>query len=150
MAQSLSSIYVHLTFSTSGRRLYLDEHVRNIVFPYIVGIMKHKHAPVLEIGGADEHLHILFRLPKDIALMHLIRIVKQESSKHIKQVMPGSRLFAWQTGYCALSVSPSGVESVRRYIRNQERHHRTRSYRDEVLRMLRDSGTDYDERYLWD
>lgn len=55
MAQSLGNIFVHLTFSTYCRRLYLDENVREIVFPYLTGIMKNKNAAVLEIGGADDH-----------------------------------------------------------------------------------------------
>ncbi|MFZ1728595.1 MAG: transposase [Bacteroidota bacterium] len=150
MAQSLSDVYIHLTFSTYLRRLYLDAESRSLIFPYVVTILKNLRAPVLQIGGADEHIHILFRLPKDARLMDLIRIVKSDATKFLKTKGVKHQNFGWQAGYCALSVSPRSIDTVIRYISNQEKHHRTESYQDEVLRMLRESNTDFDERYLWD
>jgi REP element-mobilizing transposase RayT len=150
MAQSLSDIYIHLTFSTYLRRLHLDMESRNNVFAYINGIMKNLHAAVLQIGGVEDHIHILFRLPKDIALMDIIRNVKGSSSKMLRSGGLKHRTFAWQAGYCAISVSPRAVDVVTRYIANQEKHHLTESYKEELLRMLREANMDFDERYLWD
>ncbi len=56
--------------------------------------------------------------------------------------------FAWQEGYAAITVSPSSLEEVRRYIENQKEHHRERSFRDELKIMLQRSGVKFDERYL--
>ena len=150
MAQSLSQIYIHLTFSTFMRKEDLDAEARNTIIPYIAGILKNQGAPALQIGGADDHLHILFRMPKDKTLMNLIQLLKKDSSKFIKTKGAKYASFRWQRGYCGISVSPPILPRVIRYIKNQEKHHRTKSYREEVLRMLNDAGIEYDERYLFD
>lgn len=150
MAQSLADVCIHLTFSTIMRRLYLDGESRARLFPYINTILKNLGATVLQIGGADEHVHILFRLPKDIPLMKIIQNVKGTSSRFLKTLGAKHRVFAWQAGYCAFSVSPRSLDSVIRYIANQEKHHRTESYQQEVLRMLKEANMEFDENYLWD
>ena len=58
--------------------------------------------------------------------------------------------FAWQKGYGAFSVSPSLAETVKTYVRNQEEHHRRRSFDDEFLALLRKSGIEFDGRYVFD
>ncbi|MFZ1730654.1 MAG: IS200/IS605 family transposase [Bacteroidota bacterium] len=145
MAHAFSDIYIHLTFSTYRRHLYLGKDARDFIFPYMIGIMNNLNAPVLRIGGADEHVHILFRMPKDRTLMELIMKVKANSSRHIKTKGTDCEIFSWQEGYCAISVSPSAVDRVSRYIDNQEKHHQTRSYRDEILSMLRNGNINLDE-----
>ena len=61
----------------------------------------------------------------------------------------GVKAFAWQEGCAAFTVSPSQVAKVTQYIANQVEHHRRRSFQDEYLALLRSSGVDFDERYLW-
>ena len=61
----------------------------------------------------------------------------------------GVRVFSWQEGYGAFTVSPSHAEEIRRYIANQEEHHRVRSFQEEYLDLLREHGVEYTERYLW-
>ena len=56
--------------------------------------------------------------------------------------------FAWQEGYGAFTVSPSEREAVRRYIEQQAEHHRTRTFREEYLELVRRSGVEFDERYV--
>ncbi len=60
------------------------------------------------------------------------------------------RLFFWQRGYSAFSVSPSQLEAVVRYVERQEEHHRSHSFQDEYRELLRKHGIEFDERYLWD
>jgi putative transposase len=80
----------------------------------------------------------------------LIRELKRESSKWIKQKDPRLRTFQWQEGYGAFSVSPSHVKRLRAYIANQEAHHRKESFQDEFRRILQKYDVEYDERYVWD
>jgi len=58
--------------------------------------------------------------------------------------------FGWQNGYGAFSVSESRMAAVRKYIRSQEAHHAHRTYRDELVALLRRHHIDYDEKYLLD
>ena len=46
------------------------------------------------------------------------------------------RLFQWQNGYGAFSVSESSKDTVVRYIENQAEHHRVRSFQEEFLELL--------------
>ena len=56
--------------------------------------------------------------------------------------------FARQEGYSAFTVSPTAREAVRRYIANQEEHHRGRTFREELIELLEKAGVEYDPEYL--
>ena len=71
-------------------------------------------------------------------------------SKWIKEQSRHLQAFAWQNGYGAFSVSPSHLRGLRKYIVGQEEHHRRESFQDELRRLLRKYGVEYDERYVWD
>lgn len=76
--------------------------------------------------------------------------LKRESSKWLKTKDPAFWNFHWQDGYGAFSISPAHVEALREYIANQEEHHWTESFQDELRRLLQKYGLEYDEQYLWD
>ena len=63
--------------------------------------------------------------------------------------MVGQKKFEWQSGYLGLTVSPSQIERVKRYVLNQEQHHRRQTFQEEYLELLKLSAIDYDERYVW-
>jgi hypothetical protein len=88
-------------------------------------------------------------MPATMALSDLVRTIKSNSSKWIHENRNRPK-FAWQMGYSAFSVSRSGVDSVIRYIRNQEAHHRRVSYQDEVRAFLKKHGMTCDERHMWE
>ncbi len=63
---------------------------------------------------------------------------------------PAFASFHWQNGYGAFSASQSQVAQVRRYIEQQEHHHRTMTFEDEFRLLLQRFHIEYDERYVWD
>ena len=150
MAQSLATIVVHLVFSTASRRPYLDSNLRPDLFAYLSGIIKKSSSNVYEIGGIEDHVHILCTLPRTISLAKLVENLKRSSSKWLKTIDKSLEYFAWQGGYGAFSVSPTNIPAVRRYIKNQEQHHRKSNFKSELLALLNGSGTQYDPKYLWD
>jgi len=95
-------------------------------------------------------VHILNRLGRTIDLAALVREIKRESSKWIKENDPRLRGFQWQAGYGAFSISPSHVDALVRYIEDQEEHHRVVSFQDEFRRICKKYGVEIDERYVWD
>ncbi len=99
------------------------------------------------VGGMADHVHLLVELRATLALADFMRELKKASSMWVHETMPQSR-FAWQEGYAAFTVSASGIDEVRRYIENQEEHHRERSFREELKIMLQRSGVAFEERYL--
>jgi putative transposase len=116
----------------------------------MVGICDNLGSPSLRTGGVNDHVHILCRFGKTIDLASLIRDLIRDSSKWIKEENPKLEDFYWQQGYGAFSVSPSHVELLKKYIANQEEHHKTESFRDEFRRLCKKYGVPIDERYVWD
>jgi REP element-mobilizing transposase RayT len=151
MPQSLVQIYVHIVFSTKGRAPFLrDTAFRDRVHAYLVGICENQESPSLRVGGVEDHVHLLCRLSKTLDVSTLIRELKRDSSKWIKQENLRLGDFHWQNGYGAFSVSPSHVEGLIEYILNQEAHHRQESFQDEFRRLCKKYGIEVDERYVWD
>ena len=82
--------------------------------------------------------------------MDLIEKIKTSSSKWIKTKGARFSEFYWQHGYGGFSVNPQQVEVVRKYIRNQENHHKKITFQDEYRAFLKKYDVEYDERYVWD
>ena len=148
MAHTFTTLLTHVVFSTSERRPFLSETMRHDVHAYIGGILKQLHAFPIAIGGTSDHLHVLTRLPADLSVADCLRVVKSNSSRWIKERWPERRLFSWQGGYGAFSVSESNRDAVIRYIQDQEQHHQRISYEDEFLALLKKHGVDFDELYV--
>jgi REP element-mobilizing transposase RayT len=151
MPQSLAQIYMHLVFSTKNRQPFLkDCDLRSRLHAYMSGICKNLNCPSLQIGGVEDHVHILCRFGKTIEIQNLLRDLKRDSSAWVKTQMPSLAEFHWQAGYGAFSVSPAHIEALIRYIASQEEHHRHVSYQDEFRRICKKYGVEFDERYAWD
>ena len=151
MSQSLSQIYLHLVFSTKHRQPFLrDEALRAEMHKYLGGACRDLKCPSLVVGGVEDHVHILCRLSKTMAVSDLLAELKRESSKWIKTKDAKLSKFYWQDGYGAFSISPSHVDALKQYIANQAEHHRRESFQDEFRRLLRKYELECDERYVWD
>ena len=150
MSQSLASIALHIIFSTQARLPFLKPEYRPSLFSYLAGIAKGESSYVYEIGGIEDHVHILCSLPRTISPAKLVELIKKSSSKWLKTQSHDLIPFAWQSGYGAFSVSASQIDCVREYIRNQESHHRQGTFQNELMTLLHASNISYDERYLWD
>jgi REP element-mobilizing transposase RayT len=99
------------------------------------------------IGGVADHVHLLVGLKATHCLADVMRELKKASSVWVHEEI-GLRAFAWQEGYAAFTVSATARAAVRRYISNQEEHHRTKSSREELLELLERAGIEYDARYF--
>lgn len=149
MSQSLSKVYVHITFSTKDRQNLIDENIRESLFQYIGGVCKGLECNPVQVGGYTDHVHILCLLSRKISQMDLLEEIKKHSSKWIKTQGNQYSNFYWQDGYGIFSVNPTQVNVVVEYIRNQAEHHRTASFQDELRAFLKKYNIEYDERYLW-
>ena len=122
--------------------------LRGRLWPYLGGIAKQNQIKAFAIGGASDHVPVLLSLPATLSLAKAMQLLKGNSSKWIRETFPKMRAFAWQEGYGAFSVGVSGVDATVAYIRNQAEHHRTRSFREEYMAMLKKHGFAYEESRL--
>ncbi len=101
----------------------------------------------LQVGGVEDHVHLLVGLKATHCLSNVLRELKRTSSIWVHTEI-GEKRFAWQEGYSAITVSPSACQSVRAYIKNQREHHQQKSFREELIELLLRAGIEYDARYL--
>jgi len=106
--------------------------------------------PAHKIGGTADHVHIALSLARTVIIADLVRTIKADSSKWIKAQRESLSGFAWQNGYGAFSIGQSQLDSLRRYIAQQNEHHRVRTFQEEFREFLRRYNVKYDERYVWD
>ena len=149
MSQSLSKLYVHAVFHVKYNSPKIRRQDKNELYAYMGAIIKDNQSVPIIINGVENHVHILFVLSKNIALAKIMEEIKRHSSRWIKTKGNYYSQFAWQGGYGGFSVSPSLHDKTKRYIRNQQEHHRKMTFKEEYLMFLKEYGVEYDERYLW-
>ena len=149
MAQSLSKLYVHIIFHVKSTFQQIRKEDRNELYSYIGSTIKQNGSIPIVINGVGNHVHVLCIMSKNIALSKLVEEIKKNSSRWIKTKDSYYQKFAWQGGYTGFSVSQSVHDKTKKYIENQEEHHKRMSYQDEVKLFLEEYGIGYEEEYLW-
>jgi REP-associated tyrosine transposase len=137
MSHTFAANFVHCVFSTKERRATIPAELQETLWAYLVGIANHLGFDLLAVGGMPDHVHLLIALPPRIPLAEAVQKLKANSSRWLGE--QGLK-FEWQKGYGAFSVSPSLLNTVKAYIRQQPDHHRRRNYDEEFAALLRKSG----------
>lgn len=150
MPQSLTKLYAHLIFSTKNRQSFLDDAIRPRVHAYLATIIRGMDSPWVVVGGVADHVHILFDIGKMHSPVEIVEQTKRESSKFIKTLGEKYTGFYWQRGYGMFSVGPAHRDEAEEYVRNQEEHHRVKTFQEEFRAFLIRYGIEYDEQYVWD
>jgi REP-associated tyrosine transposase len=150
MAHTLTNLLAHIIFSTKDRVSSIKTGIATDLHAYIGGIAREAHATALVVNGTTDHVHVLARLSAALAVADFVRLIKSNSSKWLHETHANQRLFGWQNGYAAFSVSESNTHSVIRYIAEQERHHQHMTFQEELLQYLKKNNIEYDERFIWE
>lgn len=148
MANTYSQITIHVVFAVKNRENFITKEWRDDLQKYISGIITNKGAKSLAVGGWKDHVHILFGMPVTTSISDFMSVIKANSSGWVNDHGFVKGKFQWQAGYGAFSFSKSHRDIVIKYIMNQEEHHRTKSFKEEYLKMLHDF--EYDEKYLFE
>src|SRR6185295_17221619 len=150
MANTFSQIYIQTVFAVSNRQSLIKPEFKEELYKYITGIVRNHGQKLIAINGVADHLHMLIGLRPAIALADLVQEVKVDSSKFVnkKQLVRGR--FSWQEGYGAFSYGHSQLDTIIRYIQNQEKHHQKSSFRSEYLTLLRKFDIAFEEKYVFE
>ena len=149
MAQSLSKLFVHIIYHIKTSSVKIRKEDKNDLYAYIGTVIKSKDSIPILINGMEDHIHILCVMSKNIALAKLVEEIKGNSSRWIKAFDPYYHGFFWQGGYGGFSVSPSLYDKTKRYIENQEEHHKKMTFQEEYRMFLNEYGIKFDEQYVW-
>ncbi|MBK8808081.1 MAG: IS200/IS605 family transposase [Bacteroidales bacterium] len=150
MANTYTQINIHAIFAVKGRENVITEKFRDELFKYISGMLKNIGQYPLAVNGYRDHIHVFFELHPTKALSEIIGQVKANSSKWINDKHKVLGKFAWQEGYGGFSYSRSQRDDVINYIINQEKHHKTSSFRDEYMNLLKKFEIDFKDEYVFE
>jgi REP element-mobilizing transposase RayT len=149
MANTYSQIYIQTVFSVSNRISLITPSFKEDLYKYISGIVTNQNQQLIANGMSD-HIHILIGLKPTIALADLVRDIKCDSTKHTNKNKWLRGKFSWQEGYGAFSYGHSQLDTITRYIQNQEKHHSRRSFRNEYLTLLRKFHIAFEDKYVFE
>jgi len=149
MANTYTQIYIHVVFAAEGRQNLIEARHNDELQKYITGIVARRKQKLIAINNMPDHLHLLVGLTPEISLSDLLRDIKAGSSKFINERHWVKGRFSWQEGFGAFSHSRSQLDTVVRYIENQQKHHARKSFRDEYTELLEKFEVDYDPRYIF-
>lgn len=143
-----TQIIYQIVFGTRDRAKTLHKNNREDLFRYISGVIQKKDCHLYQIGGVEDHIHIVTPLHPLVPLASLVKDVKMASADFIKrtQLFPGFE--GWQGGYGAFTYSMKDKDRVVDYVKNQEEHHRHIDFREEYIQILDSQDIAFDEKYL--
>jgi putative transposase len=145
-------VYIHFVWSTKDREpLLATKEIRQIVWQHILENAREKGIFVDFVSGYADHCHCLVSLGGDQTIQKIMQLIKGESSFWINKQGLLSELplalasgetpkFEWQDEYFAVSVSESMIDRVRNYIKNQEEHHKKKTFQEEYDEFIEKYG----------
>jgi len=150
MADTFSQSYFHLVFAVKRRDALIKKEWKDDLEKYITGIIhNHKHK-VYAIGSMPDHIHIFISYNLNHRIPDLVNEVKTSSNKWIKEKRLSKHRFSWQNGYGAFTHSHTQIDQVVKYVMNQEKHHKKKSFREEYLEFLHRNEIQYSEEHLFE
>ncbi len=150
MPNTYSQISIQVVFAVKGRENIITADFRDRLHEYITGIMAGNQQKPLAVNGWKDHVHAFFGMQPTVCISDIVRDIKAGSSKWINDHHLVKGEFRWQDGYGAFSYSKSQRDSVINYIISQEHHHRSKTFREEYLDLLRKSEIEFNEKYLFE
>ena len=150
MANTYRQLYIHLVFSVKHREALIRKDWKDELEKYIGGIITNQTHKLLAIGAMPDHIHIFIGYNPTSLIPDLVEEIKTSSNDWIKLRKFSRFKFDWQKGYGAFSHSHSQLDTVIKYILNQEKHHKKRSFKKEYIEMLINYEVRYEDKYLFD
>lgn len=148
MANTYTQIHIQVVFAVQNRQSLIKNEWKDELYKYITGIIQNHNHKLLQINGMPDHIHILFGIRPKQSLSDLMKQVKQDSSKWINSKGFVHGKFSWQAGFGAFSYAKSDISNVINYIKNQEQHHKSITFQNEYLHLLKEFNIEYDERHI--
>lgn len=143
-----TQILYQIVFSTKYRERTLAKESRSELFKDIWGILKNKKCHLYRVNGVEDHLHIITSLHPTIALSNLVKDIKLGSTSMIKEQKIFPTFNGWQDGYAAFTYSIDAKDNLIEYVKNQEEHHKSQTFQEELKELLLENRIEFDEKYL--
>ena len=149
MANTYHQIYLQVVFAVKYRNAVIDKAWRSQLLGVIGNLINEANCKTIIVNGVEDHIHCFVGLKPVVSVSELMKTVKAKSSKYINDHSLTANRFEWQEGYGVFSYHQSLVDTVFKYIQNQEEHHRMQSFSEEYLGLLKEFKVEYDEQYIF-
>lgn len=149
MANTYHQIYLQTVFAVKYRNALLDKAWRSQVFGVIGNLINETKCKTIIVNGMEDHVHCFLGLKPAISIAELMKAVKAKSSKYINDHQLTRERFEWQEGYGVFSYRQSDLDSIFKYIQNQEEHHKIKTFKDEYIDLLKEFNVTYDKQYIF-
>jgi len=150
MSDTFIQNYIHIVIAVRGRDSLISPIWKDRLYAYITGIIQNNGHKLMIINGVADHVHIFISLKPTQSISDLVMNVKRDSSSWINSHHFVAGKFQWQNGYGAFSYSHSQVNGVVKYILNQEKHHKKKTFREEYINILKAFKIEYNPKYLFE
>jgi putative transposase len=149
MPNTFIQLHIHFVFAVKYRVSVIQSSWEEELHKYITGIVQQNGHKMIAINSAIDHIHLFVGLNPKQSISDLMRLVKGDSSEFVNKKGFTKRKFQWQDGYGAFSNSHSQIDAVVKYIMGQKEHHQRKTFKEEYLKILKDYGIEYDEKYIF-
>jgi REP element-mobilizing transposase RayT len=149
MANTFTQIHLQLVFAVQYRASIIHQSWKDELYKYMTGIVQnHKHKLII-VSGMPDHVHLLIGMRPAQSLSELMQDIKGSSSTWINERKFTKTRFQWQEGYGAFSYSKRELPVIIDYIKNQEEHHRQKTFLEEYKELLQEFEIAFDEKYVF-
>ena len=149
MANTYHQIYLQTVFAVKYRNAVIDKTWKEKLCAVIGILVNEANCKTIIVNGVEDHVHCFVGLKPVVSVSELMKTVKAKSSKYINDHSLTSQHFEWQDGYGVFSYSQKNVDTIYKYIQHQEEHHKTQTFREEYLDLLKEFKVEYDEQYIF-
>ncbi|MGE3271861.1 MAG: IS200/IS605 family transposase [Chloroflexota bacterium] len=150
MPDSYACLLYHIVFSTKERQPWITQDIEQRVWSYLGAIADRQGMTPLQIGGLEDHVHVVVGIPPTLAISKAVQMLKGASSRWIRMTFSELDTFGWQDGYGAFTVSKSQLDVTIRYVKNQRARHEQMTFVAEYRVLLDRHSIPYDPRYVRD
>ena len=135
---SYSEINLHIVWHTKHSEALITSEVEQVVYQVIrEKVTEFRAAAFHEVGGIENHVHVVVRVPPTVLISEFIGKLKGASAHRVNSVLgSGKKILEWQQGYGLVSFGTQHLEWVRRYVRNQKEHHARGATFDRLERIV--------------
>ncbi len=149
MANTYHQIYLQAVFAVKYRQAVISKEWKQQLQAVIGNLINETGCKTIIVNGVEDHIHCFLGLKPVVSVSELMKTVKAKSSKYINEHQLTKERFEWQEGYGVFSYHQSLVDTVFKYVQNQEEHHKVQTFGEEYLGLLKEFKVAYDEQYIF-
>ena len=150
MPNTYSQIYLQFVFAVQHRQSLIPKEHKEELHKYITGIVQNRKAKMIAVHCMPDHAHLFVGFKPVMSISEFVQEVKVASNEFVNEKSWMKQKFNWQEGYGVFSYGHSQIDSVAKYVLNQEAHHQKKTFREEYLEFLDKFEIPFDQKYLFD